>query len=348
LPPVSFHIIVAAWKYQQSEGHAGFEPGVNYLVDLGLPNAQIFWYRRMKLHEEARNYTSNCNISVREVLTPNIGRDALPFFHHILDTWDNPPITIVMLHGHVADSHHSSCEGVFARTVYYYRSLVHNASASKPMMTLISEQFGTKYFDHKQWWPDYQHLRNNSSARRLLKKPADTPVTGTDYIDGFPRRLNRDNRNADSLLNNPDNVCEAFLARWKDLIDLQRRKGAGKQNACCGTFIVPWSRIRRFPKEFYEDILRNVMLDTNYSDALKGQECYEFVVWSWFGDYTDDFTDEEVTNFYQQADGLINGGVAEQDPALYFRPQRCYAAPGLTSDWLIWLNAWLGRLGLIF
>jgi hypothetical protein len=78
LPPGSFHIVVAAWKYQQSEGHTGFEPGLNYLVDLGLPNAQIFWYRRMKFHKMARNYTatSRCNISVQEVLTPNTGRDC--------------------------------------------------------------------------------------------------------------------------------------------------------------------------------------------------------------------------------------------------------------------------------
>jgi hypothetical protein len=291
-----------------------------------------------------------------------MGRDALPFFHHILETWENPPKAIVMLHGHAADSHHSSCQGVFARTIYYYRSLVRNASASKPMLTLISERYGTQYFDHKQWWPSYQQLRNNSSARRLLKKLADEPVTGKDRGVDFRRRLNS------PPLDNPDNPCAAFVARWKDLINLQRSKGAGKRESCCGTFIVPWNRIRRFPKEFYEDIVRNVMLDTNYADHWKGLKCYEFVVWSWFGDYNDDFTDEEVTNVYEQADGLIHGGIVERDPALHFRPQHCYITTGLShrsigisntftnesfslrfwvSGWLIWLNAWLARFGLI-
>jgi hypothetical protein len=221
------------------------------------------------------------------------------------------------------------------------------------MVTLISEWSGTKYFDHRHWWPNYQHLRNNSnsSARRLLKQRADTPVTGKDHAVDFRRRLNSDNLDSGPPPHNPDNVCKDFYSRWKDLIDLQGSKGAGKLKTCCGTFIVPWSRIRRFPKEFYEDIVRNVMLDTNYSDYWKGRDCYEFVVWSWFGDYNDDFTDEEVTNFYEKADGLINGGIVEQDPVLRFRLERCSAAAVLmaapTSGWLIWLNACLARLGLI-
>jgi hypothetical protein len=215
------------------------------------------------------------------------------------------------------------------------------------MLTLISDRSGTKYFDHKQWWHNYEHLQKNSNATRLLKKRADTIVTGKDHAFDSRRRLNSDNA---IPLRNPDNPCTPFLARWKDLIDLQRSKGAGKHPTCCGTFIVPWNRIQRFPKEFYEDIVRNVMLDANYSDYWKGRDCYEDIVWSWFGDYSDDFTDGELTNFYLQADRLINGGVVEQGPALHFRTQRCFAASFLPvgeSGWLIWLNAWLVRFGLL-
>jgi hypothetical protein len=97
----------------------------------------------------------------------------------------------------------------------------------------------------------------------------------------------------------------------------------------------------------------NVMLDVNYSDFWKGRDCYEFVVWSWFGDYNDNFTDEEIANFYEQADGLIHGGIVQQDPALHFRPLHCYDSlnlspyGGLASDLLIWLNGWLDWFGLI-
>ena len=351
LPAGSFHIVVAAWKYQESEGNTGFEHNLNYLVNLGLPNAQIFWYRREKLNIMARNYTaSTCNISVQEVLTPNTGRDALPFFHHILETWENPPKAIVMLHGHVANSWHTSCQGVFARTIYYYRSLVLNASSSKPMISLVSEPYSTKYFDHTRSGPNYDHLRNSSSSSRrrqlLLKKSADESVADKVPAIVVHRRLeNNDNHTSSPPSQNP---CQAFHARWKDVIDAQRSKVVGKRHNCCGTFIVPWNRIRRFPKEFYEDIVKNVILDSNYSDYFKGRHCYEFVVWKWFGDYQDDFTDKEITNVYEQADGLIHGDVMQRDPAVLFRLKQCYATQGLTqshrSGWLTldWWNKWLG------
>jgi hypothetical protein len=187
-----------------------------------------------------------------------------------------------------------------------------------------------------------------------LKESADESV-----IDEVPamvvhRRLNNDNHSPDPP---PlDNPCEAFHARWRDLIDLQRSKGAGNRRTCCGTFIVPWSRIRRFPKEFYEDIVQNVMLDTNYSDYFKGRHCYEFVVWSWFGDYKDDFTDKEIANFYEQADGLVHGGIGQHDPVMHFRLEQCNITQGLNQihrshsfGWLALqlLNEWLVRLGLI-
>lgn len=118
LPRGSVHIVVGGYKYKKPEAGIRFEANHNYLLNLGLTNANIFWYRRVHANEPLRQVQGPCGIQLQErLLLPNHGRDGAALFDHILEIYDKPPPkSIIFLHGHAAHAWHTSCESVFART----------------------------------------------------------------------------------------------------------------------------------------------------------------------------------------------------------------------------------------
>jgi len=71
----------------------------------------------------------------------------------------------------------------------------------------------------------------------------------------------------------------------------------------CASFLLPGHRIRHFPRAFYQDWL-SVLTDESQPD--QGRECFEHVVYTWFGDEEHLlFTTEQIDDFYKAANGLI-------------------------------------------
>mmetsp|Transcript_130207 Transcript_130207/g.417908 ORF Transcript_130207/g.417908 Transcript_130207/m.417908 type:complete len:131 (-) Transcript_130207:90-482(-) len=80
--------------------------------------------------------------------------------------------------------------------------------------------------------------------------------------------------------------------------------------SCCASFIMPGSRIARYPLEFYRDMRRfltNATLDHGVAglnaDHFFSRTCWEFVVWDFFGDDLHDSKDQ-LQQWYSAADGL--------------------------------------------
>jgi len=74
LPRGSVHIVVGTYKYNDPEEGIGFDHD-NYLFDLGLTNADIFWYRRVEPEEPLREMEGPCGMRLHErLLLPNYGR----------------------------------------------------------------------------------------------------------------------------------------------------------------------------------------------------------------------------------------------------------------------------------
>ena len=141
-----FHIVIAGYKRISS-------PLDHYITQMGFTNARITFYRREDPHIPPFHIDGPCGETIAErILLPNtgkinifwhkilriiilellyycnIGKDASAFYDYALQHYDNPPRTIVYLHGHAMLSWHSSCSITFSRMLYYYRNLTSNST----------------------------------------------------------------------------------------------------------------------------------------------------------------------------------------------------------------------------
>ena len=286
----------------------------NYLLDLGLTNADIFWYRR--IHEEQPLLSSiqgPCGVNVHErLLLPNYGRDGSAFYDHVLEVYHHPPRAIVLLHGHGAIAWHTSCEAVFSRTAYFYRDLAAGpqqlAAPVAPrvrdhMMTLTSDCTGTKDFE-LSW---FGHPPSNRTLDDIYS------------CKGHKRRR---------LQEPPEvEVCEAFLHRWN-----VTKYNRHPYQTCCASFILPGERIQRYPRAFWED-LQNVMTDLRQPD--KSRSCWEFIIYDILGDERDQFHSDDLRNFYGEADGLVRGNNdsgTESSALIHRRMSRCQKKTGRQNN----------------
>jgi hypothetical protein len=338
LPRGSTHIVVATYSYNRRENDIGFNDN-NYLWDLGLTNADVFWYRRVQAQEPLRSQINGpCGMKLHErLLLPNYGRDGAAFFDHVLEVYDHPPKIIIFLHGHAAVAWHTSCESVFARTAYVYRdyarishpgykiTILNNKTCQNHMMTLTSPPEGTIDFNLNWFGGIVEENTTNDDWRRRRRL-----------------RLLSNETNADNEAKSP---CQLFRERWHEKV-FSRMKWP-LYGSCCASFVLPGERIRRYPKAFYED-LKSVLTDTSHED--QGRECFEFLVYGLFGEEPGQFTKQDLQAMYDEADGLVHGQkrsatVAYPDQSILYRiQQNCKGTSEFYHKYYIvrrkWRNTW--------
>ena len=117
LPRHTFHVVIGGFDYLTD-----FEE--HYIWDIGLPNIDIFVYRRTELEKPLRSWAGPCGAQAAEkLLVPNYGRDGAAFYDYVVENYGSPPVAFAFLHGHVAHSWHTSCKALFTRLTRYYMGL---------------------------------------------------------------------------------------------------------------------------------------------------------------------------------------------------------------------------------
>lgn len=331
------HIIVGGFK--RNETH-GFSMTSNYLSDMGLTNADIYWYRRIDLDvPEAPAIDLPCGMTLHErVMSPNRGRDGSAFYHHLLQVYDNPPEAIVFLHGHGAKyAWHTSCDAVFGRVIHYYRDLAlvsqsksdkvakddeqsnnnnkeKEKRVSNHMMTLTSSFMGTKYYQHK-WFG-----QSRWKVDAMVDTPGRPQVSPPWYFPSqiFPRYYSKGTA-----------PCRDLIRRWKDVIPKHSRSNPYMSASCCASFVLPGDRVRRYPRELYQELF-DVLTDEKNDDYEIGKQCFEYLVFDLFHD-DGLFEFQDVLKFYDEADALVHGKKryserTEPDESVVKRLQNCAAS----------------------
>lgn len=281
LPKGEVHVVIGGYK--EVEAGLAFDDVKNYLWDLELTNADVFWYRRVQSEIPLRTVQGKCGITLHErMLLPNYGRDGAALYDYIVEHYHNPPEMLVFLHGHAANALHTSCDAVFARTAYYYRSLAH------PQPTNLT-QAGQLVTDHMM--------------------TLTTPECGTaeHYVSGKWYGMNDPPKPEGRI--GCDHCLEVIDEKWHYTL-----KGKwAKHRSCCGSFIVPGDRITRYPIEFWRH-LRKVLLDPTRSredENLMGKLCFEYIIYELLGeDHTDrwkNHTTKAIEQMYNEADALVYG-----------------------------------------
>mmetsp|Transcript_37020 Transcript_37020/g.45263 ORF Transcript_37020/g.45263 Transcript_37020/m.45263 type:complete len:452 (-) Transcript_37020:213-1568(-) len=302
------HIIVGGYRRDEP----GFGMKLNYLSDIGVTNADVYWYRRINPEvPEAEDQKLPCGITMHErFLSPNRGRDGAAFYDHILRVYDDPPEAVVFLHGHGAKSWHTSCDAIFGRMIYYYRDAAASleeakkaggSNASSPsiatekrvsnhIMTLTSSSRGTKHYQHK-WFGQ------SAWKVQLQIDTPEIPISSPPLY--FPSYL------SPVYYSSTNKPCRDLLNRWRHIIPSHSRRNPYMSTSCCASFILPGRRIRRFPRKLYEELL-GILTDEANDDLGVGRFCFEYIVFDLFHD-DGLFEFRDVIKFYDEADALIHG-----------------------------------------
>ena len=247
LPRGAFHVVVAGFELHT--------PHKNWLWALGLTNADVFIYRRVKgenspLQEEA----GACGVRVHErLLLPNKGKEAAAFYDYVAEHYNALPVSLVFLHGHgPSDKSHTPCGSVFSRVRLYYQQLSDASfSGEPPVITLTGRADGSG--DVNAWSLDPQHALPSR----------DTHSADAGYLASFDPLVTAN--------------CTQILARHGQLFDdvfFLNWKGF---QSCCASFIVPGERLRRLPKMLYWDLRRFVLQDP--FDFSTARVCFEDIIW---------------------------------------------------------------------
>lgn len=328
------HIIVGGYRREEP----GFEmtDKHNYLGDIGVTNADVYWYRR--IHPEipqaeptrlGDTEQEGCGMMMHERYLPiNHGRDGAAFYDHILQIYDAPapPGAVVFLHGHGAKAWHTSCDAVFARTVAYYRDLVNSFEEAKMHKTKnlggIDSMDGNEGEEYNvaslvnstqkrlsnhmmtltsspQGTKNYVHKWFGRSAWKVqlqLDTP-ESPISAAPYY--IPSHY------SPAYYRSENKPCRDLLYKWKDVIPSHKMNNPYMSTSCCASFIVPGHRIHRYPRELYQDLFELLTNPTN-DDLVVGRYCFEYLVFDLFHD-DGLFEFEEVVKLYDDADALIHG-----------------------------------------
>lgn len=240
------HVVVGSYAYQEKEGGVSFES--NYLWKMGLTDARIFWYRKTEPAIPPRRQSGPCNVTMQEtILLPNHGKEAVALLDHIQRVWHDPPTALVFLHGHLANSWHSSCESSLSRIIAYYR-LMHDSATRVDELLPID-------LTYLPWM-------QQQKRRRL-------------------RNRDNDDTNPETTL-----ACNVFLDRMMESYQIPDPRKSGRWWPCCTNGIIPWHRIRRYPIGFYREWLA-FMSDTAHDQHTTSRFCFEYILWPLFGNSTE-------------------------------------------------------------
>ncbi len=349
------HIIVGGYRreepgYEMTDKH-------NYLGDLGVTNADVYWYRRIHPDIPQAEPTplgateqEGCGMMMHErYLSINHGRDGAAFYDHILQIYDAPPGAVVFLHGHGAKAWHTSCDAVFARTVAYYRDLAKSfeeAKIHKINLGGIDSKDDTEKEEYNvaslvnstrkrlsnhmmtltssaKGTKNYVHKWFGQSAWKVqlqLDTP-ESPISAAPYY--IPSHY------SPAYYRSENKPCRDLLYKWKDVIPSHTTSNPYMSTSCCASFIVPGHRIHRYPRELYQDLFELLTSPTN-DDLVVGRYCFEYLVFDLFHD-DGLFEFEEVVKLYDDADALIHGkrgmpNRVEKDESVLGRLGNCLAS----------------------
>ena len=296
LPAGAIHIVIAGFKENTCFTH--------YLWDMGLTNAHVFVYRRMKPENALRSWHGPCGMLVQErLLLPNHGRDIAAFHSHVVEHYADPPLSLVFLHGHGSDDErHTDCPTIIGHARLAYRGLARAsegaAAFAQHMVTLT--RLGRS--GDPPWLMDF----TESTLSRKLLRQEHPPSAGNAQAAGrlgsraSHERLvihnherltaglvmEQEKQTGSTLSSQPSSQeqskqstaeasCAPIFTKWG-----VNTTSAGF-HTCCASFILPWDRIERYPRGFYTEALQHA-LDTRYDDAWTSRVCWEFIVWRWF------------------------------------------------------------------
>ena len=190
---------------------------------------------------------------MKGLLLPNRGREASAFYDYVLEHYQNPPLAVVFLHGHGPWAYHTDCPTITGRTRLFYRGLVSPsggvAEFSQHMVSL------TRPAQHDD--PTWMQITGDPASDEK------------ESLEGKLARSDRQSTYHTTLAN-----CKAMFTKWS-----VNYTGAGYWS-CCAMFIVPWDRIRWYPKGFYrEAFLLSLEEEGEYP---RSQECWELVIYAWY------------------------------------------------------------------
>ena len=249
LPLGSFHVVIA--------GYAEKTCFTRYLWHMGLTNAQVFVYRRTSPERPLREWQGPCGIVVKErLLLPNYGKEAPAFHSYVLEHYDNPPLSVLLLHGHGPNAYHTDCQSIVGRARLFYQGLGSpspkdaRAEFARHMVTLT--RMGEP--GDPTWMQDFtaEGLRDRTS--RSLGE------------------LEGENSEEEVALTS----CMTLFDKWS--VSYAREKYF---YSCCAQFILPWDRILMYPKQFYVEALQFSQM-FGYNDRITSRYCWEYVVYSWY------------------------------------------------------------------
>lgn len=350
------HIVIGGYRRNEP----GFEmtDKYNYLGDIGLTNAQVYWYRR--IHPEIpqaeptplgdSTNENGCGMIMHErYLSINHGRDPAAFYDHLLQVYDEPPGAVVFLHGHGAKAWHTSCDALFARTIAYYRDLAkafeeakmnnknnnkekigNTQDESNDVVASLVNSTQKRLSNHMmtltsnaQGTKNYVHKWFGRSAWKVqlqLDTP-EAPISAAPYY--LPSHY------SPAYYQSENKPCRDLLDKWKDVIPSHNTHNPYMSTSCCASFIVPGHRIHRYPRELYQDLFDLLTNPTN-DDLVVGRFCFEYLVYDLFHD-DGLFEFEDVVKLYDEADALIHGkrGMSdrvEKDESVVGRLGNCLAS----------------------
>jgi len=268
LPPGAFHVVIAGWNYVEDFAD-------HYLWDLGLTNAHFLLYRRVRLEIAPRKWKAQCGMTGEEVLLPNRGREASAFYDYMLNHFDHPPLAVAFLHGHAANSWHTSCESVLSRIPIFYTKISDGANAHIPsMLTLTSKADGTSLRPYD--WFGGRRLYDADSARLHGRKQQ--TIEKCKKVIGESRLQNR-------------------LALQYFVDGGVRRP---EMHSCCASFVLNGANFGRIPRQLLEN-LKAFTMNAEVDEKTAATHCFEFIVYAMYGDDTSSVT----RPYYSQADSYL-------------------------------------------
>ena len=301
LPHDSVHIIVA--------GHQPGDFSDHYLVQSGLSNARVIFYRRVDYDKTPSQVNGSCGIIAEErILNPNRGREAAAFYDYAIEHYHNPPKMMVFLHGHAfnGDHPHNTCLGSFSRILHYYRSVMANSSFSR-MITLTQKMpkslpfswVGAAY-DRRRLRTEHESLTNISMTNHPPLPETTTSEPRTTTTSDEKRRHRRLQDEVTEAAKECVNIFvkNKVAARAPGTIPTHNKKDnrvqfhkdiktdgttPGYMRSCCSTFVMTGERLRWYPLQFYQD-MKAYFLNETINDQAAGWVCFEYVIWDLFAD----------------------------------------------------------------
>ena len=155
---------------------AGYESKTcftQYLWNLGLTNAHVFVYRRVSPEVPLKQWRGPCGVLVQEKLVlPNHGRELAAFHSCIVEHYDQPPRSVMFLHGHGPHAYHTDCQTILGRVRLYYRGLA-SPSASDGAVEFAQHMVSLTRVGNKDDHPWMLNFLERSVPRRLQVPPGE-------------------------------------------------------------------------------------------------------------------------------------------------------------------------------